>query len=662
MSILDTIRTPADLKKLSIDELQPLADEVRQEVISMVSRTGGHLGSNLGSVELTVALHYVFDLPADKLIWDVSHQVYPHKLLTGRRDRMHTLRQFGGLAGFAKRSESEYDPFGAGHASTSISAALGFAAARDNANQHYKVVAVIGDGSMSGGLAFEALNNAGALKKDLLVVLNDNTWSISRNVGSMSKYLTHIMSHETVTKLRNEVWELTGKFKRREKIRKTISRIEQSVKSLLVPGMLFQELGFKYFGPLDGHDIPSMVRTLQNLKNLKGPVILHVATVKGKGYEPAMDDPFRFHGVGKFDKITGKVTSQKAPLPTYTRVYGDTMLELAQKQPHVVAITAAMASGTGLVQFGEQFPDRFFDVGIAEAHAVCFAAGLAAAAARPYVAIYSTFLQRAYDQIIHDVALQKLPVVFCLDRGGLVGEDGPTHHGVFDLTYLATVPDLTVAVPKDGNELRAMLHYTADHDLKGPVAIRYPRATIPEPMVPEVLPIEWGAWERLSPKADIAILAVGSMVHTARNVVSRLASRGISAMLVNARFVKPLDQTMLADIAATTRAIVTLEENALRGGFGQAVSAFLLSKEYGGTFTALGIPDEFVTHGQLNLLLQRVGLDEESIFNTIVSLAVTDKSNEQDETETRSADEPGFFQRLMLRRNGNSRKKDTAAK
>lgn len=661
MSLLDSIKTPADLKKLPVEQLQSLADQVRQEVISMVSKTGGHLGSNLGSVELTVALHYVFDLPTDKLIWDVSHQVYPHKLLTGRRDRMSTLRQYGGLAGFAKRSESEYDPFGAGHASTSISAALGFAAARDNAKEDYKVVAVIGDGSMSGGLAFEALNNAGSLRKNMLVILNDNTWSISRNVGAMSKYLTHIMSHETVTKLRNEIWDLTGKFKRREKIRKTISRLEQSVKSLLVPGMLFQELGFKYFGPIDGHDIPSMVRTLQNLKNLSGPVMLHVATVKGKGYEPAMDDPFRFHGVGKFDKITGKVAPKKASRPDYTKVFGNTMLELAEKDPRVMAISAAMASGTGLVAFGEKYPDRFFDVGIAEAHGVCFAAGLAAAGSRPYAAIYSTFLQRAYDQIIHDVALQKLPVVFCLDRGGLVGEDGPTHHGVFDLTYLATVPDLTVAVPKDGNELRSMLHYTADNDLDGPVAIRYPRAAIPEPMVPEILPIEWGKWERLSPKADIAILAVGSMVTSARKVISRLASRGVSAMLVNARFVKPLDETMLRDIAKSTKAVVTLEENALRGGFGQAVSENLMSQKYEGAFVAMGIPDRFVTHGQRELLLENIGLDEESIFKTLLQLIEPEDNAELEESDSEK-NEGGLLQRLMFRRNGNSRKKGAAAK
>lgn len=660
MSLLDTIRTPADLKNLPVEKLQLVADEIRQEVISSVSQTGGHLGSNLGSVELTVALHYVFDLPTDKLIWDVSHQVYPHKLITGRRDRMTTLRQYGGLAGFAKRSESEYDHFGAGHASTSISAALGFAAARDNASEDYSVVAVIGDGSLTGGLAFEALNNAGSLKKDMLVILNDNTWSISRNVGAMSKYLTHIMTHETVTKLRNEVWELTGKFKRREKIRKTIARLEQSVKGLLVPGMLFQELGFKYYGPLDGHDIPTMVRTLQNMKNLSGPLMLHVATVKGKGYEPAMDDPFRFHGVGKFDKVTGKVAPKKAGLPAYTRIFGDTMIELAQKDPRVMAITAAMASGTGLVEFAEKFPERFFDVGIAEAHGVCFAAGLAAAGSRPYVAIYSTFLQRAYDQIIHDVALQNLPVTFCLDRGGLVGADGPTHHGVFDLTYLSTVPNLTVAVPKDGNEMRSMLHYTADNNLDGPVAIRYPRVAIPEQMVPEILPIDWGKWERLSPRADIAVLAVGSMVTSARKVISSLASKGVSAMLINARFVKPLDESMLEDIAASTRAIVTLEENALRGGFGQAVSDYLISNSYEGAFAAMGIPDKFVTHGERALLLDEIGLDEKSILKKILEINSATCNQEKDDEEEKN--EGGLLQRLMFRRNGNSRKKNTAAR
>ncbi|MEW5995021.1 MAG: 1-deoxy-D-xylulose-5-phosphate synthase, partial [Candidatus Zixiibacteriota bacterium] len=482
------------------------------EIISVVSETGGHLATNLGSVDLTVALHHVFDLPKDKLIWDVSNQTYAHKMLTGRRDRMRTLRQYRGLAGYGKRDESEYDHFGAGHASTSISAAIGFAAARDNAGEDHKVVAIIGDGAMTGGLAYEGLNNAGSMKKDLLVILNDNTWSIAKSVGGISRYLTNIMADEKFNKLRDEVWELTGRFKRRDKIRATISDIEDSIKGLLVPGMLFEKLGFRYFGPIDGHDLPLLIKTLQRVKNLHGPILLHVATVKGKGYEPAENDPSKFHGVGKFDKITGKAGRKSPGRPAYTDVFGDTMLELAAKDDRVVAITAAMPDGTGLMKFAEQFPERFFDVGIAEGHAGTFAAGLAAGGARPYVAIYSTFLQRAFDMVAHDVALQNLPVVFCMDRAGLVGNDGPTHHGVFDLTYMSTIPNLTVAAPKDGNELRAMLHYTVDNSFEGAVAIRYPRDSIPTDMQDEIAHIEWGEWKALTPLNDIVLLATGTMV------------------------------------------------------------------------------------------------------------------------------------------------------
>ncbi|MCK4373128.1 MAG: 1-deoxy-D-xylulose-5-phosphate synthase, partial [candidate division Zixibacteria bacterium] len=476
MKYLSKINSSSDVRELSLEQLEGLADDVRQEIISAVADTGGHLATNLGAVEMTLALHHVFDLPTDKLVWDVSHQVYAHKLLTGRREQFHTLRQYGGLAGFTKRAESDCDPYGAGHASTAISAALGIAAARDLAGRDFKVVAIIGDGSLTGGLAFEGLNNAGTSKKDLLVILNDNTWSISKNVGAMSKYLTNIMADEKFNRLRNEIWELTGRFKRRDKIRATISHIETSLKGLLVPGMLFQNLGFRYFGPIDGHDLPLVVKTLQSLKNLGGPIMLHLATKKGKGYDPAEGDPTSYHGIGKFDKVTGK-PAKKSGRPSYTKVFGDTMLELAARDKRVIAITAAMATGTGLDKFAQEYPDRFYDVGIAEGHAGCFAGGLAAEGARPYMAVYSTFMQRAYDQIIHDIALQKLPVVFCMDRAGLVGEDGPTHHGAFDLSFLGPVPNLEVAVPKDGNELRSMLHYTIEHELPGPVAIRYPRAS-----------------------------------------------------------------------------------------------------------------------------------------------------------------------------------------
>ncbi|HWR84239.1 MAG TPA: 1-deoxy-D-xylulose-5-phosphate synthase [Candidatus Deferrimicrobium sp.] len=649
MKLLTSIHTPADLKPLSLDDLTKLAAEIREEIVSVVSQTGGHLATNLGSVELTVALHYVFNAPVDKLIWDVSNQTYAHKMLTGRRGRMLTLRHYEGLSGFSQREESEYDHFGAGHASTSISAALGFAAERDRAGEDHKVVAIIGDGAMTGGLAYEGLNNAGSLRKDLLVILNDNTWSISRNVGAISRYLTSMMADEKFNKLRNEIWELTGRFKRRDKIRAAISNIEDSIKGLLVPGMLFEKMGFRYFGPIDGHDLSLLIKTLQQVKNLGGPMLLHVATVKGKGYEPAESDPFRFHGVGQFDKITGKATAAPAPRPVYTKVFGDTMLELAAKDDRVVAITAAMVAGTGLVAFAEKYPDRFFDVGIAEGHAGTFAAGLAAAGARPYLVVYSTFMQRAYDQVIHDIALQNLPVVLCMDRGGLAGDDGPTHHGVFDLSYLSLVPNLTVAVPRDGNELRSMLHYTIVHEPAGPVAIRYPRETVPTDMQTEISHIDWGRWETLSPLCDTVVLAVGTMVTIAQQAAAILAEKGVAVSVVNARFVKPLDLEMLAQVKETARAIITAEENVLRGGFGQAVADYLLSEGFTGKFRALGIPDRFVTHGSRELLLKEVGLDATSVAVTIEDLLSTEPKPSG-----------GLLQRLVFRRNGQLKRRETS--
>ncbi|MFQ6008357.1 MAG: 1-deoxy-D-xylulose-5-phosphate synthase [Candidatus Zixiibacteriota bacterium] len=644
MNYLATINSPADLKKLSLDELVQLAAEIRQEIISVVSETGGHLATNLGSVELTIGLSYVFDPPTDKLIWDVSNQTYAYKMLTGRRDRMLTLRQYGGLSGFARRDESEYDDFGAGHASTSISAALGFAAARDNAGLDHKVVAIIGDGAMTGGLAYEGLNNAGSLRKDLLVILNDNSWSISKSVGAISKYLTNIMADEKYNKLRDEVWELTGRFKRRDKIRAAISSIEESLKALLVPGMLFEKLGFRYFGPIDGHDLRLLIKTLQQVKNLRGPILLHVVTVKGKGYEPAEGDPSKYHGVGKFDKITGKSNAKPSHRPAYTDVFGETMVELGAKDDRVVAITAAMTAGTGLVKFAERYPDRFFDVGIAEGHAGTFAAGLAAEGVKPYLTIYSTFLQRAYDMIIHDIALQNLPVVICMDRAGLVGNDGPTHHGAYDLTYMASIPNVTVAVPKDGNELRSMLHYTVDHELSGPVALRYPRESIPTDMIEEIVEIDWGRWEALSPLSEIVILAVGTMVTTAQQVAEILSKSDIAASIVNARFIKPLDLEMLARVRETARFIITAEENALRGGFGETVAAYLLDNGYTGRFKAFGIPDRFITHGSRTELLKEIGLDPAGIATSIEEIVS-------------STAKPGFLQKLIFRKNGNTRKK-----
>lgn len=651
MKYLSGINSPADVKKLSSEQLIELASEIRSELLAAVSQTGGHLASNLGSVELTVALHYVFNFPTDRLVWDVSHQTYAHKLLTGRRDRIHTIRQYEGLAGYCKRSESEYDHFGAGHASTSISAALGFAAARDHAGLDHKVVAVIGDGAMTGGLAFEGMNNAGSLKRDLLVILNDNTWSISKNVGSISKYLTNVMADEKVRKIRDEVWELTGKFKRRDKIRETIQRLEKSVKSLLVPGMLFENLGFKYFGPIDGHDLPLLVKTLNDLKDYSGPILLHLATTKGKGYAPAEDDALKYHGVGKFDKVTGLAAKSSAKsLPAYTKVYGDTICELAEKDDRVVAITAAMPSGTGLVRFSEEYPDRFYDVGIAEAHAACFAAGLAADHMRPYLTIYSTFMQRAYDQVIHDMAIQKLPVTICMDRGGVVGSDGPTHHGVFDLTYLAPIPNCTICAPKDGNELRAMMYRSLSRQDEAPgiIAIRYPRDSVPEPMTEDVPELEWGTWEELTGQSDIVALAVGAMVVPVREAADRLADEGIDITVVNARFVKPFDLERLEDYRRNARVIFTIEENQRRGGFGQAIAEYLLDKGFDGKFRAFAIPDEFTVHGTREELLRDLRLDAAGLYD--------DFSRYLDQHQSSG----GILQKLRLRRNGGSRKKESS--
>jgi len=652
MKYLSNINDPRDIKSLTPEELTVLAAELRQEILGAVSDSGGHLASNLGAIELTLALHYVFNTPRDRLIWDVSHQTYAHKLLTGRKDRIRTLRQYHGLAGFCKRSESEYDAFGAGHASTSISAALGFATARDMKQQDHKTIAVIGDGAMTGGLAFEAMNNAGAQKRDLLVVLNDNTWSISKNVGAISKYLTSIMADEKFNKLRNEVWELTGKFKRRDRIRTTIQRLENSIKGFLVPGMLFEKFGFRYFGPIDGHDLPLLIKTLGDIKNLPGAIMLHVATVKGKGFAPSEEDANRFHGVGKFDKITGKAAPTVVGFPSYTKVFGNTMMELAEKDDKVVAITAAMSTGTGLDAFAEKYPDRFHDVGIAEAHAACFAAGLAAEGIRPYLTVYSTFMQRAYDQVIHDMAVQNLPIVICMDRGGLVGNDGPTHHGAFDLAYMSTVPNVTIAAPKDGNEFRAMLHHTVDHHLPGVIAVRYPRGNVPTAMIDEIKKIEWGTWEWLTAPQDVVILAVGAMVEVTEKTVALLAEKGITAAIVNARFVKPLDLNLLEEVRRKARVVVTAEDGAHRGGFGQAVAEHLLTHGYQGKFLAKAIPDQFITHGGRGDLLKEIELDAASIAKTILGLIGENRDS--------GAEAPvGFFKKLSLRRNDTGRRKDS---
>jgi 1-deoxy-D-xylulose-5-phosphate synthase len=617
MSLLDKISSPEDIRRLKPEQLAELTEEIRHEIISIVAQNGGHLASNLGAVELTLALHICLDVPTDQIIWDVGHQSYVHKMITGRVNKMKTIRKHKGLSGFPKRTESDADAFGTGHASTAISAALGLAAARDHLNKSHKIVAVVGDGALTGGLAYEGLNNAGASKRDLLVILNDNNMSISPNVGALSKHLTGIMADQRYNRLRNEIWELTGRFKRRDKIRAMVSHIEDSIKSFFVPGIFFDRLGFRYFGPIEGHDLPLLIKTINQIKELHGPILLHVVTTKGKGYAPAEADATKFHGVGAFDKVTGK-TNAKSGLPAYTNVFGDTLVKLAEKDEKIIAITAAMTSGTGLAKFSERFPDRLYDVGIAEGHATCFAAGLAAGGMKPFVVIYSTFLQRAYDQIIHDAALQKLPVVFCIDRAGLVGEDGPTHHGTFDLSYLAAVPNLTLMVPKDGNELRSMMRLAAEADLGGPVAIRYPRSAIPTPVEKSIKKIECGVWEELSTGGDTVLIATGTMVEVARKT-RELISDEIELSVINARFIKPLDFEKLDECRKKYSQIIVIEENSNINGLGAIIGSYLQQKDYNGSYKMLGIPDKFISHGSRSVLLKEIGLDEESVADYILA-------------------------------------------
>jgi len=620
--LLPRIESPADLKALDAAQLRQLADELRQYIIEVVSRTGGHLAPSLGVVELTIALHAVYDAPKDKIVWDVGHQAYGHKVLTGRRDRLPSLRQYHGLSGFILPSESPYDAFGVAHASTSIAAAMGMVVARDMAGEDHHVVTITGDGAMTGGLAYEGLNNAGHSERDLLVILNDNEMSISPNVGAIARHLTDITSSGTYNKMRDEVRHLAKKLPLGEPAGELAKRLERGVKDFFVPGGLFQALGFKYYGPIDGHDLDELVSVLQNLKKVKGPRLLHVITKKGKGYSFAEADSCVYHGVTAFDPASGQMAAAgKGAAPDYNKVLCDTLSRLATEDARVVALTAAMADGTGLVKFKERHPDRFHDVGIAEGYGVTFAAGLAISGMRPVAAIYSTFLQRAYDQIIHDVGVQKLPVVFCLDRAGLVGADGPTHHGAFDLSYLRAVPNFVVAAPKDGDELADLLK-TAVDQADRPFAIRYPKRAsrrFSPDRAPQRLPI--GSWERLAPGKDADLLAVGSMVETAEAVRTLLGADGLDVGVVNARFVKPLDEKMLAESAASVPVLVTLEENSLCGGFGAAVHEALAAS--GNPSPALhhfGLPDRFVTHGSVGQLLEEVGLSPARIAERLKTL------------------------------------------
>ena len=613
-NILDTINSPADVKALSMEELKQLAEEIRQLLISVIAKTGGHLAPNLGVVELTLALHRVFSTPEDKIVFDVGHQAYIHKIITGRREQFPTLRQYGGLSGFPKRSESAHDAFGTGHSSTSISAALGMAVARDIKQQDYNVIAVIGDGSMTGGMAFEALNNAGTLHKRMIVVLNDNEMSISKNVGAMSEYLYHLRTGETYNKIKHDLEGWLKNMDFGSDVLKALRRLKGSVKYLMVPTSIFEELGFTYLGPIDGHDLPTLIEVMQAAKKIDGPVLVHVLTKKGKGYKPAEESPNKFHGTGPFEIATGKkITNPNAPI-TYTEVFGKALTELADEDKDIIGITAAMPDGTGLSTFAKAHPTRFFDVGIAEQHAVTSAAGAAAAGLKPVAAIYSTFLQRAYDSVLHDICMQKLHVTLCLDRAGLVGDDGYTHHGVFDYAYLRSMPEMTVMAPKDENELRHMLKTAVDFD--GPISLRYPRGSgvgvdITEPM--QALPI--GKAEVLREGQDVSIWAIGSMVQSAAQAAEKLAEQGISAGVVNMRFVKPLDKELLLAQAKEYGKIVTLEEGVLQGGVGSAVlealnEAQLLTKC---RVLTLGIPDEFVLHGDKKLLFKDLELDVDAI-------------------------------------------------
>lgn len=611
--LLDTIEQPRDLKAMSVSQLDHLAAEIRQLIIHTIAKNGGHLAPNLGVVELTLALHKVFDSPKDKFIWDVGHQAYVHKILTGRKERFSTIRQLDGISGFPKQSESSHDAFDTGHSSTSISAALGLALARDLSGKRHDVLAIIGDGSLTGGQAFEALNHVGHLGTKLTVILNDNEMSIAKNVGALSEYLAKMRTAPTYSKVKHDLEYLLRRIPAiGDSVAKTAERVKDSLKYLLVPGVLFEELGFTYFGPIDGHNIASLIDVLQQTKNVSGPVIIHVLTQKGKGYAPAERNASQFHGVGPFCVESGQVAGGVGK-PTYTAVFGDTLVEMGARNQDIVAITAAMPEGTGLKKFAAQFPDRFWDTGIAEQHAVTMAAGLAAAGKKPVVAVYSTFLQRAYDQVLHDVCLQKLPVIFALDRSGIVGEDGPTHHGTFDFAFLRSIPNITVMAPKDESELRNMM-VTAE-TLKGPAVIRYPRgcgtgADISKSPVP--LPV--GQAEEMITTGNLAIIAIGAMVEPSRQAAELLMAEGIMCRVINARFVKPLDEALIRSIAREIGLLVTVEDGVLHGGFGSAVLESIHNQQLNWVkVLRLGWPDHFIEQGSRNQLLAKYHLTPEGI-------------------------------------------------
>lgn len=624
MSILERIQSPADIRSLTRAELSTLADEMRARLIDVCSRTGGHIGAGLGVVELTIALHAVFDTPRDQLVWDVGHQGYPHKLLTGRNDRMETLRKEGGISGFLKRAESEYDAFGAGHAATAISAALGIAAGRDIRGDHYKVVAVVGDGALTSGLSYEGLNNAGHSDRDVVVVLNDNEMSIAPNVGAMSKYLNSVQRNPLYNRLRSAIGEIMDKAPRPlSGVSGWVKKWEESVKSFLTPGVLFEELGFRYFGPIDGHDIPAMLDTFATVRKLTGPRLVHVITDKGKGY------PAGEHSTGEkwhalppgHDPATGKPLKTSTSNPAYTAVFGKGLLKLATDDPRIVTITAAMPSGTGTGFVARALPDRFFDVGIAEGHAVTFAAGLATRGLRPVVAIYSTFLQRGFDNIIHDVAIQSLPVLFCMDRAGLVGEDGETHMGLYDIAYMLAVPNMTVTAPRDGAEMLGLLRAGLLHE-QGPFCLRYPRSPVPDktPDISEIEPVPYGTWEVLRHGREVAVFAVGTMVGPSLAAAEALAAEGLDVTVVNCRFLKPYDEVTLAAVLAEHKQVLIVEEGTVVNGFGAYMSAVIERHEPTVRVTTMGVPDRIVHAAPRARQLEACGLTPEGIADHVRAL------------------------------------------
>ena len=619
MTLLDKITGPEDIRSLTRPALHQLVTDARERHVDVVSKTGGHFGASLGVAELTVALHYVFDTPTDKLVWDTGHQGYIHKILTGRNNQIHTIRKKDGLSPFLRREESDYDHFGAGHAATSISAALGTAIARDLKGESFEVVAVIGDGAMGCGLAYEALNNAGHTDRDLIVILNDNDHSIAPNVGAMNKYLTGVMTHPVYNRIRDEVKDLLAKWTGGPDgfVKKVARRTEESVKGFFVPGMLFEELGFRYIGPVDGHDLDSLVDTLTNVRMMDGPILVHVVTQKGKGYPPAEEDAYKWHAASPFDKISGEQKGNRPSLPRYQKVFGKGIRELGEIDSSLVVITAGMPDGTSTDLFEQKFPERFFDVGIAEAHGVTAAAGMVTQEdVTPVVCIYSTFLQRAFDSIIHDVALQRLPVVFCMDRAGIAGPDGPTHHGTFDIPYMMLIPNMTVTAPKDGSEMLSLVRLGTQWK-KGPFSVRWPRDAVPHavPHVSEIPDIEYGSWEVLRTGEDLVFLATGTMVEVASQTAEILEDEGVQSQIINCRFLKPYDEEMLKNVVEKYEKIIILEEGTVTNGFGAFVVREILNLEgaYSGEIKCLGIPDHFIEHGPRDILLSEIGLDKNGV-------------------------------------------------